>query len=99
MDPVDGSFISRPTFSGLSTGIDTAALLRGLLAIETRGEEAENELKTEALLEDLNEVAQHCSLRAEMAEMTGTWTRNGWRNREGLQMPVYEDAAKLARVT
>ncbi len=45
---------------------------RWLHAIETRGEEAEEELKAEAFLDDLNEVAAHCSLRAEMAEMTET---------------------------
>jgi ribonuclease R len=45
---------------------------RWLHAIESRGEEAEGELKTEALIDDLNEVAAHASMRAELAEMTET---------------------------
>ena len=28
--------------------------------------------------------------------MATNWTPNGWRNFEGLQMPDYPDAAKLA---
>ena len=43
---------------------------RWLHAIESRGGEAEEELKAEALVEDMNEVAAHCSLRSELAEMT-----------------------------
>ncbi len=31
--------------------------------------------------------------------MTRTWTKDGWRNREALQMPVYTDPAKLESVT
>ncbi len=42
---------------------------RWLHAVLSRGEEAESELKGEALVQDLNEVALHCSLRAELAEM------------------------------
>ena len=45
---------------------------RWLHAVETRGEEAEEEIKAEAFVSDLNEVAQHCSLRAELAQMTET---------------------------
>ena len=45
---------------------------RWLHAIETRGDEAEEELKAEALVADLNEVAAHASLRADLAEMTET---------------------------
>jgi ribonuclease R len=42
---------------------------RWLHAVESRGDEAAAELKTEAMLRDLNEVAAHCSMRAELAEM------------------------------
>jgi len=42
---------------------------RWLHAIETRGAEAEDELKTEGLIADLNEMAQHSSLQADTAEM------------------------------
>lgn len=42
---------------------------RWLWAIESRGTEAEAELKTELFLEDLNEIAQHASMRAQVAEM------------------------------
>ena len=45
---------------------------RWLHAIESRGEEAEAELKAEAFVDDLNEVAAHASMRAELAEMTET---------------------------
>jgi ribonuclease R len=45
---------------------------RWLHAIESRGSEAEEELRAEALVEDLNEVAAHASLRADLAEMTET---------------------------
>jgi ribonuclease R len=45
---------------------------RWLHAVESRGGEAEAELKTESLIRDLNEVAAHCSVRAELAEMTET---------------------------
>ena len=45
---------------------------RWLHAIESRGKEAEEELKAEAFLADLNEVALHCSLRSELAEMCET---------------------------
>jgi ribonuclease R len=45
---------------------------RWLFAIESRGAEAETELKAEALVRDLNEVAAHCSMRAELAEMAET---------------------------
>ncbi|MEM7509185.1 MAG: 3-deoxy-7-phosphoheptulonate synthase class II [Pseudomonadota bacterium] len=31
--------------------------------------------------------------------MTLSWTKDSWRNRTGLQMPVYEDEAKVAAVT
>lgn len=43
---------------------------RWLWAIESRGEDAAEELKTEALLEDLNVMAAHCSVQADVAEMT-----------------------------
>ncbi len=42
---------------------------RWLWAIESRGGEAEAELKTEAFLADLNDMAAHCSRQAEIAEM------------------------------
>jgi len=45
---------------------------RWLHAIESRGDAAEEELKAEALVADLNEVAAHASLRADLAEMTET---------------------------
>jgi ribonuclease R len=45
---------------------------RWLFAIESRGGEAADELKAEALIDDLNEVAAHCSMRAELAEMCET---------------------------
>jgi len=43
---------------------------RWLHAVETRGDEAAEELQTEALLQDLNDVAAHCSIQSEVAEMT-----------------------------
>ncbi|MFN0008251.1 MAG: ribonuclease R family protein [Planctomycetota bacterium] len=42
---------------------------RWLWAIESRGSEAEAELKAEELLADLNAVAAHCSMQSELAEM------------------------------
>ncbi len=45
---------------------------RWLHAIETRGEEAAEELRHEAFIADLNDLASHCSIQAEVAEMTET---------------------------
>jgi len=45
---------------------------RWLGALETRGGDAAAELRTEDLLRDLNDVALHCSLQAELAEMAET---------------------------
>jgi ribonuclease R len=42
---------------------------RWLHAIETRGSEAEEELQANEFLEDMNEMAQHASLQANIAEM------------------------------
>jgi len=42
---------------------------RWLWAIESRGGEAEAELKAQDLLDDLNSVAAHCSMQSELAEM------------------------------
>ena len=42
---------------------------RWLHDVESRGAEAEGELKADALVEDLNDVAAHCSIRADLAEM------------------------------
>ncbi len=42
---------------------------RWLHAIESRGREAENELKTQDMLHDLTEKAQHSTLQADIAEM------------------------------
>ena len=42
---------------------------RWLASIETRGGEAETELKATELVADLNDVASHCSLQSELAEM------------------------------
>jgi ribonuclease R len=42
---------------------------RWLWAIESRGGEAESELKAQELVDDLNEVAAHSSLQAQLAEM------------------------------
>ena len=42
---------------------------RWLHAIESRGQEAEDELKTDELVQDLNEMAMHSSLQADVAEM------------------------------
>jgi ribonuclease R len=42
---------------------------RWLWAIESRGREAESELKAEELVDDLNQVAAHSSLQAQLAEM------------------------------
>jgi ribonuclease R len=42
---------------------------RWLWALESRGDEAARELKAEALIEDLNEMADHASIQAEVAEM------------------------------
>lgn len=42
---------------------------RWLWAIESRPDEAASELKAEEFLADMNDVASHCSLMAEMAEM------------------------------
>ncbi len=45
---------------------------RWLWSVENRGEEAALELKAEALLADMNEVASHCSAQSEVAEMCET---------------------------
>ncbi len=45
---------------------------RWLWAIESRGAEAESELKTDAFLQDLNDVAGHCSAQSDVAEMAET---------------------------
>ena len=45
---------------------------RWLWAIESRGAEAERELKMEELVHDLTEVAAHCSMQADVAEMAET---------------------------
>lgn len=42
---------------------------RWLHAIESRGDEAAQELKAEDLVSDLNDVARHCTLQSEMAGM------------------------------
>jgi ribonuclease R len=42
---------------------------RWLHAIESRGKEAEEELSNGALVDDLNDMAEHASIRAEVAEM------------------------------
>ena len=42
---------------------------RWLHSIESRGAEAEEELKTESLLADLNDIASHASAQADVAEM------------------------------
>ena len=42
---------------------------RWLHEIESRGQEAEDELKTDDLIQDLNEMAMHSSLQADVAEM------------------------------
>ncbi len=42
---------------------------RWLWAIESRGSDAEGELKAQELIDDLNEVAAHSSLQAQLAEM------------------------------
>ncbi|MAF65696.1 MAG: hypothetical protein CMJ84_08570 [Planctomycetes bacterium] len=42
---------------------------RWLWAVEERGEEAAAELSTEELVGDLNQIAAHCSVRSEVAEM------------------------------
>jgi ribonuclease R len=42
---------------------------RWLWALESRGEEAARELSTEELVADLNDVAAHASMQAEVAEM------------------------------
>jgi ribonuclease R len=42
---------------------------RWLARIEGEGESAAEELRTEALLEDLNDVAAHCSVQADLAGM------------------------------
>jgi ribonuclease R len=42
---------------------------RWLWAIESRGDSAEHELKAADLIDDLNQVADHCSAQAEVAEM------------------------------
>jgi ribonuclease R len=42
---------------------------RWLWAIESRGAQAAAELKAEAFLRDLNDVASHCSAQSEVAEM------------------------------
>jgi exoribonuclease R len=49
---------------------------RWLFSIESRGAEAEAELKTEALLQDLNDVASHASAQADLAEMVETAVRD-----------------------
>jgi ribonuclease R len=43
---------------------------RWLWAVESRGKEAEAELATDELLQDLNDIASHASLQSEVAEMT-----------------------------
>ena len=45
---------------------------RWLGAVLARGEAAQEELKTEAMVEELGEVARHASLRAELAEMASS---------------------------
>ncbi len=45
---------------------------RWLWSIESRAGEAAAELKAEALLADLNEIASHCSAQSEIAEMCET---------------------------
>ncbi len=45
---------------------------RWLWAVESRGAEAERELKMEELVHDLTEVAAHCSMQADVAEMAET---------------------------
>jgi ribonuclease R len=45
---------------------------RWLWAVESRGAEAERELKMEELVHDLVEVAAHCSMQADVAEMAET---------------------------
>ena len=45
---------------------------RWLWAIESRGAEAERELKMEELVHDLTQVAAHCSMQADVAEMAET---------------------------
>jgi len=45
---------------------------RWLWAVESRGQEAERELKMEELVHDLVEVAAHCSMQADVAEMAET---------------------------
>ncbi len=42
---------------------------RWLWAVESRGDEAAAELRADALVQDLNDVAAHCSVRGEMADM------------------------------
>ena len=42
---------------------------RWLWAVESRGQEAAAELRADALVQDLNDVAAHCSMRAEVADM------------------------------
>ena len=43
---------------------------RWLHAVESRGEEAATELKTDSFLQDLNDVAGHCSAQSDVAVMT-----------------------------
>ena len=38
-------------------------------AVESRGEEAADELRTEDLLADMNDTAAHCSVQSEIAQM------------------------------
>ncbi|HTF88919.1 MAG TPA: ribonuclease R family protein [Planctomycetota bacterium] len=45
---------------------------RWLWSVESRGDEAAVELKADALLADLNEIASHCSAQSEVAEMCET---------------------------
>jgi len=45
---------------------------RWLWAVESRGAEAERELKMEELVHDLTQVAAHCSMQADVAEMAET---------------------------
>ncbi len=42
---------------------------RWLWAVESRGEEAAEELSAEQLVADLNQIAAHCSVRSEVADM------------------------------
>ncbi|MFT4539743.1 MAG: ribonuclease R [Planctomycetota bacterium] len=43
---------------------------RWLCSVETRGDEAADELRAEAMVQDLNDVAAHCSIKADVSKMT-----------------------------